>query len=291
MKYRYALALAIAAATTTACSKSGVEVKPEEVFATVNGQAISIKEFDSFVTAISNGSVTADKLTPEQRKQLTDRLIGMHVAAAEAEKAGLDKTGDTATQLSLWRTNILSDAMIKQYNEKNPISDADVKAEYDSQVAAMPGEYKASHILVKTKEEADALIAQLKSGKDFAELAKKNSIDPGSGKNGGDLGWFSPASMVKEFSDAVAKLKVGEMTDAPVQSQFGFHIIKLEDTRKPNPPALADVKPQVENLVKNKRVEKYLEDLRKTAKVEVKPVAATTASSSSSTSVAAEAAK
>lgn len=290
MKYRYALALVIAIATTTACSKSGVEVKPEEVFATVNGQPISIKEFESFVTAISNGSVTADKLTPEQRKQLTDRLIGMHVAAAEAEKAGLDKKGDTATQLSLWRTNILSDAMIKQYNEKNPVSDADIKAEYDTQVAAMPGEYKASHILVKTKEEADAIIAQLKSGKDFAELAKKNSIDPGSGKNGGDLGWFSPTSMVKEFSDAVAKLKVGEMTDTPVQSQFGFHIIKLEDTRKPNPPALADVKPQVENLVKNKRVEKYLEDLRKTAKVEVKPVVAT-ASSSSSSAASTEAAK
>lgn len=287
MKYRYVLALAIAAATTTACSKNGVEVKPGEVFATVNGEQISTKEFDSFVSAVSNGSITADKLTPEQRKQLTDRLISMHIAATEAVKAGVDKQNDTATQLSLWRANILSDAMVKQYNEKNPVTDAEVKAEYDTQIANMPREYKASHILVKTKEEADALIAQLKSGKDFGDLAKKNSQDPGSAKNGGDLGWFSPSSMVKEFGEAVTKLENGKMTETPVQTQYGFHIIKLEDSRTPTPPALADVKPQVENLVKNKKVEKYLEDLRKTAKIDVKPVAASSSSSSSSEAAAA----
>jgi peptidyl-prolyl cis-trans isomerase C len=281
MKYRYALALAIAVATTTACSKSGVEVKPEEVFATVNGDKISIKEFDSFVSAISQGSITADKLTPEQRKQLTDRLIGIHIAAAEAVKAGLDKQGDTAVQLSLWRTNILSDAMVKQYTDKNPISDADIQAEYDRQIGAMPREYHARHILVKTEEEANTLIAQLKAGKDFAELAKKNSQDPGSAKNGGDLNWFSPGSMVKEFSEAVSKLQNGQITETPVKTQYGYHIIKLEESRVPTPPALADVKPQVTNLVKNKKVETYLEDLRKNAKIEVKPAPVASSSSSS----------
>ncbi|MGC3980169.1 MAG: peptidylprolyl isomerase [Steroidobacteraceae bacterium] len=282
MKYRYALALAIAIATTTACSKSnGVEVKPEELFATVNGEQISTKEFDAFVTAISNGSVTTDKLTAEQRKQLTDRLIGIHLAAAEAAKAGLDKQGDTAVQLSLWRNNILSDAIVKQQTDKNPVSDADIQAEYDTQIAAMPREYHARHILVKTKEEADALLAQLKGGADFAALAKKNSKDTGSAANGGDLGWFSPASMVKEFGDAVTQLENGKMTETPVQTQYGFHIIKLEESRAPSPPALADVKTQVESIVKNKKVEKYLEELRKGAKVEVKEPAAASAASSS----------
>jgi peptidyl-prolyl cis-trans isomerase C len=282
MKYRYLLALAIAAATTTACSKSTtVDVKPEELFATVNGEKISTKEFDAFVNAISNGSITSDKLTPEQRKQLTDRLIGLHVAAGEAVKAGADKDPATAVQLSLWRNNILSDAMIKKYSEKNPVSDADIEAEYNTQIAAMPREYHASHILVKTKEEADALIAQINSGKDFAELAKKNSQDPGSAKNGGDLGWFAPSSMVKEFGEAVAKLENGKMTETPVQTQFGFHIIKLVESRSPTPPALADVKPQVESLVKNKEIEKYLEELRKNAKVEVNTAAAASSSSSS----------
>jgi peptidyl-prolyl cis-trans isomerase C len=287
MKYRYVLALAIAA-TLSACSKSGVEVKPEDLFATVNGEKISVQEFDSFVTAISNGSITSDKLTEEQRKQLTDRLIGIHVAAGEAVKAGIDKQGDTAVQLSLWRNNILSDAIIKQYTEKNPITDADIQAEYDTQIAGMPKEFKARHILVPTKEEADTLTTQLKGGADFAALAKKFSKDPGSAANGGDLGWFSPSSMVKEFGDAVTKLENGKMTEAPVQTQYGFHIIKLEESRSPAPPALADVKTQVESLVRNKKIETYLADLRKTAKVEVNTAVASASSSSSESSEAAK---
>ena len=286
MKYRYALALAIAAATTTACSQSSVDVKDSELLATVNGEKISTKEFDSFVAAVSNGSTTADKLTAEQRTQLVDRLIGMHVAAAEAAKAGLDKQSEPAAQLSLWRSNILSEAMTKEYLEKNKISDADIQAEYDTQVAAMPREYHASHILVKTQEEADKLIAQIKGGADFAALAKKNSQDPGSAKNGGDLGWFSPASMVPEFGNAVKTLENGKMTETPVKTQFGYHIIKMQESRAPSPPALADVKTQVEGLVRNKKIETYLEGLRKGAKISITPVAK---SSSSSSSAAAEA--
>lgn len=284
MKSRYFVAMAIIGLTTTACSKNGLEVKPADTFATVNGEAISKKEFEQFVNAISNGSITADKLTPEQRTQLTDRLVGLHLAAAEAVKSGLDKQPEAAVQIDLWRTNILGDAMVKEYLQKNPVTDADVQTEYDTQIAAMPQEYHARHILVKTKEEADALLAQLKKGADFAELAKKNSQDPGSAKNGGDLGWFSPGSMVPEFGNAVKALQNGQMTETPVQSQYGFHIIKLEESRKPSPPALKDVKTQVESLVKNKKVEKYLNDLRQKAKVEIKTVAEATANASSSTS-------
>jgi len=283
MKSRYLVALAIVGLATTACSKNGLEVKPADTFATVNGEAISKEEFSQFVNAISNGSITADKLTPEQRTQLTDRLVGLHLAANEAVKSGLDKQAESAVQINLWRTNILGDAMVKDYLKKNPVTDAEIQTEYDTQISAMPQEYHARHILVKTKEEADALLAQLKKGADFAELAKKNSQDPGSAKNGGDLGWFSPSSMVPEFGEAVKALQNGQMTDAPVQSKFGFHIIKLEETRKPSPPALTDVKAQVENLVKNKKVEKYLSDLREKAKVEIKPVTEAAAGSSSST--------
>jgi peptidyl-prolyl cis-trans isomerase C len=289
MKYRYALTLAIAALAATACSKGGVEVADADLFATVNGERISNKEFEEFVSAISNGSITADKLTAEQRKTLTDRLVGIHVAAAEAVKAGLDKQGDTAVQLNLYRNNILSDAITKDYLEKNKVTDADIQAEYDAQIAKMPREYHASHILVKTKEEADKLIAQIKGGAKFEDVAKKASQDTGSAKQGGDLGWFSPSSMVAEFGAAVTALQNGQMTETPVQSQFGFHIIKLHESRNPTPPALADVKTQVESLARNSKVEKYLSELRKGAKVEiaeVKPAAA--ASSSSSSSAAAQ---
>jgi len=191
--------------------------------------------------------------------------------------------------IAIWdpqREVTLSDAMIKQFLDKNPISDADIQAEYDSQIGAMPREYKASHILVKTKDEADALLAKLKAGADFADLAKKNSTDPGSAKNGGDLGWFAPSSMVKEFGEAVAKLEKGKMTETPVQTQYGFHIIKLEDTRTPTPPALTEngVKTQIENIVKQKKIENYLTDLRKTAKVDMKATAAPASAASSESS-------
>lgn len=285
MKHRYPVAIALVAIAATACSKNAdVSLKPEQVFATVNGENISVKEFENFVTAASGGNITVDKLSAEQRQKLTDRLIGMHVAAEEAAKAGVDKQYETASLLDMWRANTLSDAMIKQYLEKNKVTDAEVQTEYDTQVAGMPREYKASHILVKTKDEADALLAKIKGGADFAEIAKKSSIDPGSAKNGGDLGWFSPSSMVKEFGEAVAKLEKGKVTDQPVQSQFGFHIIKLEDVRNPTPPALTDngVKQQIENIVKQKKIEKYLADLRKNAKVEVKPAATAAVSSSAS---------
>lgn len=274
MKYRYSLALAVIGLAVGACSNKGVDVKAEDLFATVNGEKISKKEFEQFVSAVSNGSITADKLTPEQRTQLTDRLVGIHLAAAEATKAGLDKNADASAQINLWRANILSDAIVKQQMEKSPVTDAEVQAEYDTQVAGMPREYHASHILVKTKEEADAILAQLNKGGDFAALAKKNSQDPGSAAKGGDLGWFSPSSMVKEFGEAVSKLENGKMTETPVQTQYGFHIIKLIESRNPSPPALADVKTQVESLVKNKKVEKYLADLRKSAKVELAPAPA-----------------
>jgi len=143
-----------------------------------------------------------------------------------------------------------------------------VKAEYDTQVAAMPKEYKARHILVETKEKAEAIIKELAAGGDFAKIATKESKDPGSGKNGGDLGWFSAQTMVKPFADAVAALQKGQTTQAPVQSEFGWHVIQLEDTRSPAAPAFDDVKQQVETLSQRKKLQAYLDELRKNAKIQ-----------------------
>lgn len=285
MKYRYAIALALAAIATSACSKNAE--KPAQVFATVNGETITTKDFDSFVTAMTNGALTADKLTPEQRKMVTDRLIVMHVAAADAVKNGLEKQPDTEAELKMMRLNVLSSATIKKYIDGIKISDADVQAEYTTKYGTPKREFKAQHILVKTQEEADALIAKLKKGADFSELAKKNSIDPGSGKNGGELGWFAEGAMVPEFTAAVEHLEKGKFTETPVKTQFGYHIIKLEDTRDSSPPPLDQVKPQIENELKQKKVQEYIESLRKDAKVDIKetPAASTSSASSSTDSV------
>jgi len=285
MKYRYAIAIALAAIATSACSKN--TDKPEQVFATVNGETITTKEFESMVHMLSNGAVTADKLTPEQRKMVVDRLVVIHVAAADAIKNGMDKDEETAASLKMMRMNVLSSAAIKQYMDKLTVSDADIQTEYNSKYGTPTKEFKASHILVKTEDEANALIAKLKKGADFADLAKKNSTDPGSGKNGGDLGWFPGKQMVQEFTAALETLEKGKMTEKPVKSQFGYHIIKLEDTRETAAAPLTEVKPQIENTLKQQKFQKYLEDLRANAKVEFK----SESSSSSSTSSVSSAAK
>jgi peptidyl-prolyl cis-trans isomerase C len=147
------------------------------------------------------------------------------------------------------------------------VSETEVKADYDAQVANVPMEYKAQHILVDTKEQAEAIIKELDAGADFAKLAAKDSKDP-SGKTGGDLGWFSLQSMVKPFSDAVEALKKGEITQQPVETQYGWHVIRLEDTRTPTIPEFDDVKQQVEQMTQRKKIEAYLEELRKSAKIQ-----------------------
>jgi len=282
MKNRYVIAIALAAIATSACSKNAE--KPEQIFATVNGENITTKEFEAMVGLMSNGQVTADKLTPEQKKMVVDRLIVIHVAAAEALKEGLDKQEDTVANLKMARMNILSGAAVKEHMDKMAVSDADIQNEYNAKYAQPTKEFKASHILVKTEDEANALIAKLKKGADFADLAKKNSTDPGSGKNGGDLGWFPGKQMVPEFTAAVEKLEKGKITETPVKSQFGYHIIKLEDVRESAPTPLADVKAQIESTLKQQKFQKYLEDLRTNAKVEFKNESSSSSSVSSAAS-------
>ena len=267
----------VAAAVLAACTrpaedaaKSATDAKPAATAAkavvTVNGKEISPAMFDAFAKAVMGGSAEAP--TDEQRTQLIDQLVNMTLAAQAAEKDGLAKDPAVQARLDLLRTQILAEAASEKYIKSHPVSDSEMRAEYDAQVANMPKEYKARHILVDSKEKAEAIIKELAAGGDFAKIATKESKDPGSGKNGGDLGWFSAQTMVKPFADAVAALQKGQTTQAPVQSEFGWHVIQLEDTRSPAAPAFEDVKQQVETLSQRKKLQAYLDELRKNAKIQ-----------------------
>jgi peptidyl-prolyl cis-trans isomerase C len=169
----------------------------------------------------------------------------------------------------LARQGILIRELFSEYQKANPVTDADIKAEYDKFAAANSGkEYRARHILVEKEDQAKSLIAQLKKGAKFEDLAKKNSKDPGSGANGGDLDWAPAGNYVKEFSDAMVALSKGKVTDAPVKSQFGFHVIRLDDVRDAQLPKFDDVKPQISQQLQQAKMAKYQEDLRAKAKIE-----------------------
>ncbi len=271
--HQYVVALAATLLALTACGKAGAPAgaadksAAEPSVATVNGKPVSAAVFDLYATSVARKP--AAELTAEQKNQLLDQYIGMVLAADAAEKAGLEKNKDVTTQLNLTRLNLLAEAEFKKYLEEHPIADPEIKAEYDVQVANLPREYHARHILVENKVIADSVIRELKKGADFAKLAKDESKDPSS-KNGGDLGWFTPDTMVKPFSDALVTLEKGKYTEEPVQSQFGWHVILLEDTRTPTPPEFEQVKDRVKQMVQRKKLQTFLEELRKPAKIEKK---------------------
>jgi peptidyl-prolyl cis-trans isomerase C len=190
------------------------------------------------------------------------------VIAQEAVKQGLDKTGDAPSQLALSRLEILQQAGALHYLDDKKPTEAEEKAEYDTQVAAMTKtQYHARHILVKTQEEAQKIIEQLKKGAKFEDLAKKNSMDS-SKDQGGDLGFFSPQSMVPPFAAAVEALKKGEYTQTPVQTPYGWHVIQLVETRETPVPPFDQVKDRVGQLVEQRKFRAYQDELLKSAKVE-----------------------
>jgi len=250
-----------------ACGKAAAPTPPAESVATVDGKAISKSQFDLYVANIARQA--GREIPEDQKSQLLDQYIGMELAAAAGEKSGVTKDPKVEDQVALAKLNVIVDAQLKKYLEEHPITDAELKPEYDAQVAAMPREYHARHILVEDKATADAITAQLKGGADFAKLAKDKSKDS-SNANGGDLGWFTLETMVKPFADAVTSLQPGQMTQEPVQSQFGWHVIKLEESRAPAPPAFEEVKDRVKAIVQRKHLQAYLEELRKSAKIEKK---------------------
>ena len=263
--------LAIAALGIAACNQAGKtpekpksETKPP--VATVNGQSISAASFALWAQA--QASKKPEDLPAEQRKQLLDGLVNLYVAAQEADKQNVASDPDVTARLELERMNVLANSLFQQYVKGKTPTEQDLKAEYDRQVAGMPKqEYRARHILVATEEQARDAIAKLGKGAKFEELAKKISTD-GSKSQGGELPWFAPGQMVKPFSDAVQKLTKGEYTKEPVKSEFGWHVIRLEDTRSVTPPAFDTVKDRLGPMIQQRQVRDYIEGLRKTAKVD-----------------------
>ncbi|QFZ85704.1 peptidylprolyl isomerase [Variovorax paradoxus] len=234
--------------------------------AIVNGKAVPKARMDVLAQQLA---AAGRPVTPEMQNQLREEIVAREVFMQEAQKQGLDATEDYKNQLELARQAILIRALFENYRKTNAVSDADVKAEYDKFVAANGGkEFKARHILVETEDQAKKIMADLKKGAKFEDIAKKQSKDPGSGANGGDLDWANPASFVPEFSEAMIKLKKGETTPAPIKTQFGYHIIRVDDIRQAQLPKLEEVKPQITQQLQQQRLQKYQEELRAKAKVE-----------------------
>ncbi|MGI4777263.1 MAG: foldase protein PrsA [Janthinobacterium lividum] len=234
--------------------------------AIVNGKAVPKARVDILAQQLAKAG---RPVTAEMAPQLRDEVIAREVFMQEAQKQGLDTSDDYKNQLELARQSILITALRENYLKQNAVSDADVQAEYDKFVAANGGkEYKARHILVETEDEARKIIADLNKGAKFEDLAKKLSKDPGSGANGGDLDWAAPASFVPEFSEAMMKLGKGQTTAVPVKSQFGYHVIRVDEIRQAQLPKVEEVKPQITQQLQQQRLQKFQEDLRAKAKIE-----------------------
>jgi peptidyl-prolyl cis-trans isomerase C len=267
-------AVAATALVLSACAKGEptptpkVDEKPAPTaVATVNGTPITRSEYDFYVKTLTQGKPV--ELTTEQKNQVLDELIGMQLMATQGEKDKMQDEPETASRLAMTRMRLLADAESQKYLKGKEPTDEELHAEYDTAVAGIDKtEYHALHILVKDKELAEQLIKKLKGGAKFEDIAKADSIDTGSKVKGGDLGWFTAARMVKPFADAVKGLKKGETTPEPVQTQFGWHIIRLLDTRETPPPPFDQVKEQVKNRVTQKKLEAYVEELKKTAKID-----------------------
>jgi len=234
--------------------------------AVVNGKAVPKARVEALAAQLAK---SGRPVGAEMEGQLKEEVIAREIFMQEAQKRGLDATDDFKSQMELARQTLLIRELFADYQKKNPVSDADIQAEYDKFAAANGGkEYRARHILVEKEDEAKAILASLKKGGKFEELAKKKSKDPGSGANGGDLDWANASSYVPEFSQALVKLNKGQTTEAPVKSQFGWHVIRLDDVRQAQLPKLEEVKPQIAQQLQQQKLAKFQEELRGKAKVE-----------------------
>jgi peptidyl-prolyl cis-trans isomerase C len=205
----------------------------------------------------------------QMRTLMREELINRELISQEASRAGISKNAEVASQIDLVRQEIVISAYIRDWVGKHPVTDADIQKEYDrSRTQAGDKEYHARHILVETEEQAKGMIAELKKGGKFDELATKNSKDGGTAQRGGDLDWNVPGAFDRTFSDAMVKLEKGKYTEAPVQTRFGFHVIQLDDVRPVKFPSLADVRPRLQQQLVQARIEELVKGLRAKAKIE-----------------------
>jgi peptidyl-prolyl cis-trans isomerase C len=253
--------------------------------ATVNGTALSQGMVD-MVAKQRAGSGQPD--SPEGRKAIVDNLVLQMVVAQEAVKQGLDKTPEFVNQMETIKQSVLANAYVEDFVKKNPVTDEMLKAEYERITKETAGtEYKARHILVEKEAEAKDIIAKLKkTPAAFEKLAKEKTKDAGSKASGGDLGWFDPKRMVPEFSAALSKMEKGKFTEEPVKTQFGYHVILLEDSRPIQAPPMEAVKPQISQQLMQQNVKKQVDALKAAAKIEVAGAAAASAPAASAASAA-----
>ena len=283
-KSRFMIGSAMALLALSACSKT--DDKPADatqsvVAATVNGKPISKKQVDMIMKQQAAQGMPDN---PEMRKMVIDNLAMASLVAQEAVKKGLDKSGEVADQLEMMKTNVLAQGFVDDYLKNTAVTDAEYAAEYAKVKEATAGtEYSARHILVEKEADAKAIIAKLKKDiKQFAALAKAQSKDPGSKDKGGELGWFDPRGMVPEFGGAVSKLEKGKFTEEPVKSQYGYHVIVLDDSRAKEAPTLEQVKPRLTQQIQQQNLKKFLDGLKEKAKIEIVGEKAASASAAAS---------
>lgn len=233
--------------------------------ARVNGVAIPQQHLDLL---IKNLVAQGRPDSPEMREAIKLQMINRELMTQEAAKRGLDKNPEIAARLKFGRQDVLTNAFVQEVLKKNPVSDDAVKNEYERIKTQSAKEYKVRHILVEKEDEAKEIIAELKKGASFEKLAAEKSKDPGSKANGGDLDWSTPSRFVKPFGDAMAKLKKGQTTDTPVHTNFGWHVIRVDDERPAKVPSFDEAKPQLQQMLQSQAVEKAIADLRAKAKIE-----------------------
>jgi peptidyl-prolyl cis-trans isomerase C len=280
MNYARIIVLASVLTALAACQPKGASTTAaadtSPALATVNGTPITQNFFDFYIKAIS-GKKPGD-LSPEQQSQALDNLIRAQLVAQQADKDGVEKTADTEDLLELTRLNVLQQTMEERYLKDKQPTEQELRAEYEKQVGALPKlEYHARHVLVATEPFAQGVVQSLEKGAKFEDVAKKESMDS-SKDNGGDLGWFTPDRMDKSFADAVVALKPGDFTHKPVQTQYGWHVIQLIDTRPLSPPPFDQVKQRLAQVVQAKKFKAYTDDLISKAKIDrtsAAPAAAT----------------
>ena len=261
------LLLAAALGGLAACPgpKSAAPADTSPPVATVNGVPIPRDLYEFYVKNATGGKSSAE-LSADVRDKLLDNLVKAELVSQEASKQGLDKTGDTSFILELSRLNVLEQAMSDRYLKDRKPTDAELRAEYDSDMAQAPKmEYRARHILVATEPFAEKVIQRLERGETFEDLAKVESMDP-SKSNGGEIGWLR-AGVPPQLINALAGLKPGEYTKTPVQTSYGWHILQLEESRPVTPPPFEQAKPRVEQVVEGKKFRAYMDELMRTAKI------------------------
>jgi peptidyl-prolyl cis-trans isomerase C len=236
--------------------------------AIVNGEKITQQDYADYIEAQENDKSGS---AASKGQMVVEELIQRELLRQDALKQGVDKQPEFAKKLNYMRKNLLMAMGLQNYLDKHPIDDAMLRAEYDKQIAQikMPKEYKVQHILVKTEDEAKAILAELQAGKSFGELAKEKSIDKGSAKQNGELGWLTKSKVVPAFGNALETLEKGKYSTTPVKSQYGWHIIQMEDIRSVALPSFEAVKDRIKVLMQNQRLQQYMSSLIQAAKIEI----------------------